>query len=172
MTLNKVLALTWIALAAAQAEASRSDIATDTVINGDTLRIEGEVVRISGIDAPPIEQGCQDENREFYRCGQAAFTFLHRLIGTQSPVCQIVEPQPKPRGLRCEVRGLDLGQEMVKQGHAVADPVEGAIDYSRAEAEAQRFRRGLWKGQFLHPKIWVAKRAENEPVGSHDEKRR
>ena len=36
------------------------------VIDGDTIKINGEKVRLHGIDAPEMEQICQNENNNSY----------------------------------------------------------------------------------------------------------
>ena len=42
------------------------------MIDGDTLEIHGERIRILDIDAPETRQPCQDQDGAEWRCGQKA----------------------------------------------------------------------------------------------------
>ena len=42
------------------------------VIDGDSLQIRKEKIRLSGIDAPEINQICYDHNDSTYTCGHVA----------------------------------------------------------------------------------------------------
>lgn len=46
------------------------------VIDGDTIEIEGEEIRLAGIDAPEMGQWCRDVEGYRYRCGRKAAEFL------------------------------------------------------------------------------------------------
>ncbi len=46
-----------------------------TVVDGDTLDIQGKRIRLHGIDAPESRQTCQTETQT-YRCGRDATTAL------------------------------------------------------------------------------------------------
>jgi endonuclease YncB( thermonuclease family) len=46
-----------------------------SVIDGDTLEIHGQRVRLSGIDAPQSSQLCRGDNSLQYRCGAEANKF-------------------------------------------------------------------------------------------------
>ena len=39
------------------------------IIDGDTIKIAGERIRLHGIDAPETDQTCKDEKNEEWPCG-------------------------------------------------------------------------------------------------------
>jgi endonuclease YncB( thermonuclease family) len=47
-----------------------------SVIDGDTIEIHGNRIRIFGIDAPESDQLCRNEESELYHCGQKASNAL------------------------------------------------------------------------------------------------
>ena len=67
--------------------------ATDTltgfarVIDGDTIEVAGERVRLYGIDAPEAAQTCQAVEQE-WNCGQEATTALAYEVGQHQVTCQ------------------------------------------------------------------------------------
>jgi endonuclease YncB( thermonuclease family) len=66
--------------------ATHADVTgTASVIDGDTLEIHGQRIRLHGIDAPESGQTCEDAAGRHYRCGQKAALALSDKIG-RSPV--------------------------------------------------------------------------------------
>ncbi len=51
-----------------------------TVIDGDTIKIGKEKIRLFGIDAPEIKQICKNKNNDPYACGEASRDALRDLI--------------------------------------------------------------------------------------------
>ena len=58
-----------------------------TAIDGDTLDMTGERIRLSGIDAPEARQSCQ-RNDEPWDCGKEAHALLASLVAGQSIECE------------------------------------------------------------------------------------
>ena len=52
-----------------------------SVIDGDTIEIQGQSIRFLGIDAPESSQWCRDASGQKVRCGQQAALLLdsHRV---------------------------------------------------------------------------------------------
>lgn len=121
-----------------------------TVVDGDSLRIDGVAIRLEGIDTPELQQICEASGQT-YRCGDAARRELARLVGGIAVTCDVVGRDRYRRSLaRCEVEGEDVGASLVRRGFAVAY----GKSYGREESQARRERVGLWAGRFQPPSEW------------------
>lgn len=131
---------------------------TAIVIDGDTLELHGERIRLNAIDAPEGAQQCYNQEGKAYRCGQRSAFALADLIGRATLRCT---PHGRDRYGRiiatCFMGGMNLNGWMVRQGWAVAFRKYG-IDYVPEEDDARTNRRGLWSGTFDMPWDWRAAR--------------
>ena len=122
------------------------------VIDGDTLVVSGQHIRLDGIDAPETKQVCQRDGD--WRCGLAATEALKALIGTSEVRC---EGSTKDRYRRliatCWVGSVNLNENMVRSGWAVAYR-RYSITYVPAEDEAKGNKAGLWSSEFQMPWEW------------------
>src|SRR3954447_23103898 len=85
-----------------------------SVIDGDTLEIRGERIRLFGIDAPESGQTCLDAKGRSYRCGQKAALVLDARIGEGVVICERKDSDRYGRTVAlCRVYGEDLGAWMV-----------------------------------------------------------
>lgn len=93
-----------------------------TVVDGDTIDVDGERIRIANIDAPEIHQPQCDAER---RLGLVAKRRLQELLATG--VLEITRGDPatgrlKDRNARTlgvvSVNGQDVGEELVAEGLA------------------------------------------------------
>ncbi|WP_245279985.1 thermonuclease family protein [Hyphomicrobium sp. 99] len=122
-------------------------------IDGDSLWVDGNEVRLQGIDAPEGRHTCR-RNGEVWSCGEDAHRELARAIGSDTVTCRVSQRDVYGRLLaRCTAGGRDLNARMVAIGMAIAYGV-----YTTEEADARSSRRGLWAGEFDPPGKW---RAEN-----------
>jgi endonuclease YncB( thermonuclease family) len=93
---------------------------TASVIDGDTLEIHGQRIRLYGIDAPESDQLCK-ENGQRYRCGQKAALALSGFIGRRTVSCRQRDTDHYGRAVAlCSVAGQDLGGWLVSNGHGLA----------------------------------------------------
>ena len=126
-------------------------------IDGDSLRVAGEELRLKGIDAPELLQTCTVSSRET-PCGREARTALRRLLSSGLTTCIGSERDRYGRLLvRCRVRGIDVNAAMVREGHAV-----GLGAHALEEAEASAAYRGLWAGEFERPAAWRARHPRSD----------
>ena len=135
------------------AKAADPIIGQATVIDGDTIDIRGQRIRLSGMDAFETRQPCENSDGEAYRCGQDAAFALDDFIGQRNVTCE-------PNGKHwdrivaiCSVNGQDLGGWMVRQGHAVDDD-RYEPSYLWSEVVAWWNGRGAWAGSFERPRDW------------------
>ena len=132
-----------------------SDImGTATVIDGDTIEIHGQRIRLHGIDAPEGRQGCTRRDGTSWRCGQQASLALADHIGTATVRC---EPHGHDRYRRviaiCFKRAEDLNRWMVTSGWAVAYR-KYSLAYVAEEEKAHSTGLKLWSGTFEMPWDW------------------
>lgn len=116
------------------------------VIDGDTLEIAGERVRLEGIDAPETSQTCGRKWVGAWDCGHAAARALAAMIEGKDVTCA---PRGRDKYSRilcvCFAGGLDLNAEMVRQGMAWAF-LKYSRSYEADEVEARALRIGIWEG--------------------------
>ncbi len=141
------------ALLVAQPEAWRSApdlVGTARAVDGDTLRLAGNRVRLLGLDAPELAQTCQDGGGADWPCGSAAFARLRELLAGGEATCVQRGHDRYGRVLaRCSVGATDVASIIVAEGLAVANG-----DYGTEEAAARAARKGIWAGRFERPASW------------------
>jgi endonuclease YncB( thermonuclease family) len=125
------------------------------IVDGDSLRRQGQEIRLQGIDAPEYRQTCQGAQGVAYACGRAAREALTAIIDRRDVHCVSAETDRFERSVAtCHVGDLDVAAEMVRQGWAV---VIRNSAYANAEREARRQKRGLWAGSFERPADYRAR---------------
>lgn len=150
-----LFALTLISLSLS-ADGIGSDIIEGNaiVIDGDTIEIHGERIRLDAIDAPESRQTCLDAAEARYRCGQKSAFVLADIIERGIISCQFKGRDRYKRIIAVCFRGdTNLNAWMVAQGWAVAFRKYGN-DYISQEDEARLARRGMWAGSFDMPWDW------------------
>jgi endonuclease YncB( thermonuclease family) len=128
------------------------------IVDGDSLEISGERIRLFGIDAPESRQTCRDARGESYACGREAARALSAFIAGRPVTCTPVDHDRYERDVAlCAVDGRDLGDAMVRAGQAVEYTRHSDGRYAKAEREARAAKRGIWAGQFEEPENWRRK---------------
>ena len=124
-----------------------------SVIDGDTLEIHGQRIRLFGIDAVESSQRCTRDGQA-WNCGKDSAFALADHIGRAAIVCRGQEHDRYGRLVAvCFKGGDDVNRWMVEQGWAVAYR-HYSLDYVAAEDAAKAARRGLWTSSFEMPWEW------------------
>jgi endonuclease YncB( thermonuclease family) len=112
-----------------------------SVIDGDTIEIHGQRIRLSGFDAPERDRMCSGGVNVYQRASLA----LSDAIGSQTVRCLVSGQDRYGRQVaQCSVGGVDLGDRMVEQGWARDWPRYSHRRYADEERRARAARRGVW----------------------------
>ena len=148
-----LLALLVAPLPSATPSAAETDVGQASVIDGDTIEIQGVRIRLHGIDAPESSQTCRRDGSDL-RCGQQAALALADRIGQRTVRCDVRDVDRYGRSVAvCSAGGEDLNAWMVASGLAMAY-VKYARDYRPQEEEARRRGLGIWSTEFTPPWDW------------------
>ena len=120
------------------------------VVDGDTIVLNGEKIRFSGIDTPELKQTCMDKDQEVL-CGVLAKILLIEKIGSKTPTCISEGKDMYKRTLaECFVDDESLSSFLVRSGYAFA-----YRKYSKKFVEDEEFAKknklGLWSMKFQFP---------------------
>jgi len=123
------------------------------VIDGDTVEIAAQRIRLHGIDAPEMRQYCRKANGT-WPCGAEATKALRSMIQDVEVACEERDRDRYGRIVAvCFARGEDLNAAMVRRGWALAYR-RYSVDYVDVETSARSARAGLWAGEFVSPWDW------------------
>jgi len=123
------------------------------VIDGDTLVIQGQNIRLEGIDAPESGQRCGTSGHE-WACGQEASVALSNWLAEKQVSCSPKSKDRYGRTLaRCFVGASDIQSWLVANGWALAYR-KYSTDYVDTEDMAKARKVGLWQGEFIAPWEW------------------
>lgn len=116
-----------------------AEAGTVAVIDGETLRLDGHVVRLGGVEAPSRGDLC----RGGADCGGSATSTLAALVRDRRVECRLSGRDGAGRPFAtCDANGMDLSRAIVASGWARAQP--GAPALADLELRARRHGAGLW----------------------------
>ena len=120
------------------------------VIDGDTIYLNGEKIRFSGIDTPELKQTCNKDGKVIY-CGIEAKNLLKNKIGDNKVNCIKNGSDIYKRVLaECFVNDLSLSRYLVREGYAFA-----YRKYSNKFVNDENFAKlnnyGMWSMKFEYP---------------------
>ena len=126
------------------------------IIDGDTIHLNNEKIRFTGIDTPELKQTCSKNNEIIY-CGIQARQLLINKIGKNKVKCvREGKDQYKRTLAECFVNDLSLSKFLVREGYAFA-----YRKYSKKFIEDENFAKnnnmGMWSMKFEYPWDWRKK---------------
>lgn len=133
-----------------------------SVIDGDTIEIRGQRIRLFGIDAPESSQLCTVDAKP-WRCGQQAAQALDKKISARPVVCIERDRDRYSRVVAvCSVGSESVNAWLVREGWALAYR-QYSSDYVADEDDARKARKGIWRGSFVPPWDWRREQRQRGP---------
>ena len=129
---------------------AKTIIGKPRIIDGDTIHIKSNKIRLHGIDAPETKQTCEIDNKD-WDCGKQSTKELKNLINNQKVECITNDIDRYNRYVAiCYVNEININQWMVKNGWAIAYRYYSK-DYIVEEKYASDNKLGIWKSDFIEP---------------------
>jgi endonuclease YncB( thermonuclease family) len=127
------------------------------VIDGDTIVVQSQVIRLYGIDAPENGQKCKNARGKSYSCGKEAEKALKALVESGVSCTGSEFDNYDSLIAVCSNGSADINRQMVLAGHALVFR-KFSDTYIDEESAAERSRAGIWQGQFEPPWEFRSKR--------------
>ncbi len=127
------------------------------IIDGDSISIDGNEIRLYGIDAPEISQKCFDNDHNIYKCGIISKNHLAFLIGDNFVKCFYQKKDVYDRYLaNCYIGKDNINYKMIESGMAIIyNPITNNDKMlHNLEDNAKRNKKGIWNGYFMIPKSY------------------
>ena len=135
---------------------SKNIIGKAKVIDGDTIHISKNKIRLHAIDAPEKKQTCILDTEEWF-CGKQSTIELKKLISGKIVKCKVNDVDIYNRFIAvCFINNTDINQWMVKNGWAIAYRYYSE-KYIKEEMLARENKLGIWSSKFLEPYIYRKK---------------
>ena len=126
------------------------------IIDGDTIHLNNEKIRFTGIDTPELKQTC-NKNNEVILCGIEARKLLIKKIGKNEVQCTKEGKDQHKRTLaECFVKDLSLSSFLVREGYAFAYR-KYSKKFVNDEDYARKNNLGMWSMRFEYPWDWRKK---------------
>ncbi|GIW28889.1 MAG: hypothetical protein KatS3mg070_2252 [Meiothermus sp.] len=133
-----------------------------SVIDADSLEIQGVRIRLWGVDAVESGQTCLDAQGKVYPCGRRAAFALADFLGQRTVSCTRRDTDRYGRVVAvCGVAGVEVNRWLVEQGWALAYVQYGGGVYLDSQDRARAGKRGIWQGSFQAP--WEYRRNPANP---------
>ncbi len=126
------------------------------VIDGDSIKVGKNEVRLFGLDAPEYSQTCFDATQNEYSCGKMSREFLVNFAQGKEIECIYAQMDKYNRFLsKCFVDKASINEAIIKNGMAVIYNFNES-DQKMIELEkiAKEKKLGIWKGAFQLPRAY------------------
>ena len=127
------------------------------ITDGDTIKLNGDKIRFSGIDTPELKQTCIKDEVKIL-CGLNAKKILVDKIGNNKVTC-VKEGKDRYKRIlaECFVNNESLSSYLVRSGYAFA-----YRKYSKKFIPDEEFAKsnklGMWSMEFDYPWDWRKKK--------------
>lgn len=117
-----------------------------TIVDGDTIDIDGTRIRLHGIDAPEVGQKCKDEIGKEWPCGKVAVRVLAQFAENKQVNCKVHKLGSYGRPIAtCYEGKTNLNAAMIEKCMAWAF-LKYSTDYWDLEHRTNTTRCGIWSG--------------------------
>ena len=123
------------------------------VTDGDGIRVSGREIRFAGLDAPEWNQPAQHRDGYWFAHGKRVKSALIREIGGRYVHVVVEDYDRFGRAVGVVIcEGRDIGEWLVREGHAIAAYSDR---YEHVERAARSAGRGLWNHKVnIDPRKW------------------
>lgn len=130
------------------------------IIDGDTIEIDDNNIRLEYIDAPEIRQKCCTPEGHSLECGKTSRDLLKHLTEDGEVTCFIHGEDRYKRLLgQCYANNVDVQQQLVKEGMAFLYHQNIKKNpYYLDELRARLNKQGIWNTEFVKPHFWRRKK--------------
>ncbi len=126
-----------------------------TALDGDTIDMTGQRIRLFAIDAPELGQKCV-RGETNWDCGAEAKRHLGLLLQAGEVKCRGRGQNVQGFAVgECVIDERDLSEAMIAAGFAVAiENSPGDAPYVEVEQAVKTAKAGIWGGTFDRPSDW------------------
>lgn len=129
-------------------------IGVATAVDGDTIAINSQRIRLHGVDAFEAEQSCQGGAGQEWGCGGVATRSLQEAVLGRTTICFPKDRDAYGRIVAiCRTEGTDLSALQAIRGLAIAYRKYGQ-EYAADETVAKTAKVGAWYGTFTEPETY------------------
>lgn len=123
------------------------------VIDGDTIKVNGQAIRLSGLDAPELDQPARNRDGYWYPQGKYIKSAMIKKIGGKQVQVKVEGYDNYDRIIgTVTYQGKDVGAWLVRNGYAISAYGD---HYKHLEREARQSRRGMWGDtETYDPRAW------------------
>ena len=126
------------------------------IIDGDTIHLNNEKIRFTGIDTPELKQTC-NRNNEIIYCGiEARQLLINKIVKSKVHCVREGKDQYKRTLAECFINDLSLSRFLVREGYAFAYR-KYSKKFINDEDYAKKNNIGMWSMKFEYPWDWRKK---------------